>query len=229
MEPLDGMLELLHGKVRKLQRHRGKTQEAVRVRSTPFGQRFIVDLDDFRSDVAFRQVPERVDANRLDIDALFIHLAETAHADFADPRTTHLVGTWRSTHECQRLGNHAVRVHVDGLHAAPAYHDFPAARHRLRLCLRLLLRLQLHGIGDPTAGKNDAGFIIADSASNLHALLPGKMAYEHTASTIPLDDRELCPLREAATPSQYTGSLLLDSKIMELAMSFNPIFVILSS
>jgi hypothetical protein len=50
-----------------------------------------------------------------------------------------------------------------------------------------------------------------------------------TASTIPLDDRELCPLREAATPSQYTGSLLLDSKIMELAMSFNPIFVILSS
>ena len=92
-----------------------------------------------------------------------------------------LVRAGCSTHQLHRLGNHAVRVHVDGLHAAPADHDFPAARRRLRL--RLLLRLRLHGIGDPTAGKHDAGFIIARSASNLHALLPGKVAYERRVYT----------------------------------------------
>ena len=93
------MLQLLHGEVWKLQRHRGKAQEAVRVRGAPGGQRFVVDRDHVCSEVTVRPVPERVDADGLDIDALGVHLAEAAQADFADPRTAALVGACWATHE----------------------------------------------------------------------------------------------------------------------------------
>ena len=145
------------------------------MRGAPCGQRFVVDLDHVCSEVAFRPVPERVDADGLDIDALGVHLADAAQADFADPRTAALVGAGCATHEFQCLGYHAVCVHVDGLHTAPADHHFPAARRRLRLGLCLLWWLGLYRLHARTARIPNARALVASVAASLHALLPAQV------------------------------------------------------
>jgi len=72
----DAFLQLLGGEVRVLQRHRREGDEALRVRRAGLGELLVLDLDDLSRDVAVRRVPIRIDAERLDVDALLVHRAE---------------------------------------------------------------------------------------------------------------------------------------------------------
>src|SRR5687767_2661475 len=74
-EFLDAMLELLHGEVRILERHRGKSDETLRVLRAHFGELVVLYPDYLGGEVALRPVPEGIDAQRLDIDALSVHVA----------------------------------------------------------------------------------------------------------------------------------------------------------
>src|SRR4029453_2649704 len=94
------------------------------------GEPLVLDLDHLGDQVALGPVPRRIDAERLHIDALGVHLADPPLADFADSRPAMVVDL--APQERVRLRDHAVRVHIDGLHAATAHHYLaaPAARHR---------------------------------------------------------------------------------------------------
>ena len=59
-----------------------------------------------------------------DINALLIHLPQSPRADFAQARPA-LLAMILSL-QFQRLGNHAVRMHVDSLHALAGDNYLPA-------------------------------------------------------------------------------------------------------
>ncbi len=130
---LHALLELLGGEVRVLQRHRREGDEALGIRGARLGELFVLDLDDLPGEIAVRRVPVRVDAERLDVDALLVHGAK--------PRRHlggHVQGGWKRrpselrVHQRQRLGHRAVRVDIHGPHALATHHHFPAARLRPR-------------------------------------------------------------------------------------------------
>src|SRR5205085_2496893 len=75
----------------------------------------------------------RIDAERLDVDALRVHLGNAPRAHLGDAGSAALVRLDLESHDLQRLGNHAVRVHVDRPHAASADADFAARCSRARL------------------------------------------------------------------------------------------------
>ena len=121
----DRMLQLLHREIGRLQRQRGKTHKAVRMPCAQFRQRFVVDFHHFGGKVALKVIPMRVDADRLDIDALLVHFADADHADFADVRPA-LVGEFFA-HQFQRLGDHAMRMHIDGFNPLATHAHLTAA------------------------------------------------------------------------------------------------------
>ena len=79
-------------------------------------------------EVALRPVPGRVDAQRLDVDALLVHHLETLSADFVDAASE--AGVRRGNAEQGlSLRDDAMGVNVDRLDAPTADHDLapPAA------------------------------------------------------------------------------------------------------
>src|SRR5207245_4242968 len=66
-------LELLGREVRVLQRHRGEGDEAIRVRRAGLGELLVLERDEPAGDVTIGLVPVRIDAERLDVDALLVH------------------------------------------------------------------------------------------------------------------------------------------------------------
>src|SRR5262245_9791391 len=118
------VLELLHGEIRVLQRHRGKSDEAVGMRSAPLGEFLVIDLDDLGRKVPLRLVPERVDAQRLDVYSGFIHFGNAPRANFAQSGPA-LVSKFPA-HQGKRCFDHAMRMHVYGFYA-PAVNDHLAA------------------------------------------------------------------------------------------------------
>src|SRR5262249_14984739 len=77
-------------------------------------------------EVALGPVPGRVDAERLHVDALRVHLANAPGPDLVDARASLDVGL--QAQEGVRFRDHAVGVDVDGSHAAAAHDDLAPAR-----------------------------------------------------------------------------------------------------
>ena len=56
-----------------LHRHGGEGDEAVRMRGDQLGELLVLQLDQRLGLVAVGVVPERIDADRLHVDALLVH------------------------------------------------------------------------------------------------------------------------------------------------------------
>jgi hypothetical protein len=117
------------GEVGMLQGDSREGDEAVRCRGAEFGQLLILYLDQLGCRVAFGAVPKGVDAERLDIDALGVHL-RYAVADIGPQQPRRL--QWVIDHS-RRLGNDCMGVDVDGLDPLAVDHDLappPLPRRR---------------------------------------------------------------------------------------------------
>ena len=119
---LDALLELLGREVGMLQRDGRERHEPLGVRRADLGERLVLDLDQLRGHIALGRVPVRVDAERLDVDALRVHRAEA----LLRVRHEERLGLERAPHERHRGRHRAVRVHVHRLHALAAHHDLAA-------------------------------------------------------------------------------------------------------
>src|SRR6185312_11211600 len=86
-EGLDAVNQLLDGKFGMLQRDRGEGDEALLMRGTEFGELLVLELDERRRDIALGLVPEGIDAESLDIDALRVHRRDPVF----DPREEKLL------------------------------------------------------------------------------------------------------------------------------------------
>src|SRR5207247_7762310 len=77
----DPVSELLGREVRKMQRHRREPDVSIGMRRTPRRELLVLDLDNLARELAVRRVPERVDAEDLDIDPLRVQRMETLGAE----------------------------------------------------------------------------------------------------------------------------------------------------
>src|SRR5436190_6509604 len=130
---LHALLELLGGEVGVLQRHRREGDEALGIGGARLRELLVLELDDLPGEIAVRRVPVRVDAERLDVDALLVHGPKSrrhlgGHMQVRSERRP----TQFQIHQRQRLGHRAVRVDIHGPHAPAAHHHVPAARLRPR-------------------------------------------------------------------------------------------------
>src|ERR1700720_1579992 len=81
-ETLDRILQLLGGEIGVCQRHRGEADEAVRRLAADLGELLVLQFDDLRGELALGIVPEiRIDAERLDVDALLVHHLDAIRRD----------------------------------------------------------------------------------------------------------------------------------------------------
>src|ERR1700730_10509963 len=122
-EFLDRVLDLLRSEVRKLQRRRREADETIRMTGTELGQRLVLHFDQLFGRVALGAVPERVDAQRLDIDARLVHVREA----IPDIRPKQRGCFERVIDQLRGVGNDAVRVHIDGLDPLTGDDDLPAS------------------------------------------------------------------------------------------------------
>ena len=72
----DPVFELLGGEIGKLQRHRRQPDESIGMRGAPGRERLVFDPDDLPRELAIRRVPERVDAQDLDVDSLLVQRSD---------------------------------------------------------------------------------------------------------------------------------------------------------
>ena len=68
------MFELLDGEIGKLQRHRGVAQETAGKGPAHLCDFFTLEIEHPARQIAVRSVPERVDAEHLDVDTVFVHI-----------------------------------------------------------------------------------------------------------------------------------------------------------
>jgi hypothetical protein len=122
-ELLDRVLDLLRSEVRKLQRRRREGDETIAMTGTELDQRLVLHFDQLFGRVALGAVPERVDAQRLDIDARLVHLREA----IPDIRPKQRGCFERVIDHLRGVGNDAVRVHIDGLDPLAGDDDLPAS------------------------------------------------------------------------------------------------------
>ena len=66
-------LELLHRKIGRLQRQRGKSREAVGLGGTKLGELLVLELHDLPRQVTVAAVPERINRHHLHVDGLGVH------------------------------------------------------------------------------------------------------------------------------------------------------------
>ena len=125
---LDGVLELLGREIGKLQRDRAQAYEPRGVLLAPGRDALVVRGDDGARVGAARRVPPiGVDAERLDVDAAFVHRREALGPEHERRRgDARRVDT---RHALRNLREHAVRVHVDDRYSPAA--DRHAFRRRL--------------------------------------------------------------------------------------------------
>ncbi len=119
---LHGMLELLGGEIRELQRDRAQADEARRVLFAPGREAFVVRRDDGARVLAARRVPPiRIDAERLDVDAALVHRREPLGPEHERRRRD--ARRVDAGHAPRDLREHAMRVHVDDGHPPAADRD----------------------------------------------------------------------------------------------------------
>lgn len=114
-ECLHGLLKLLGRKVGMLQRHGGERGEPAGMRRAELRELFVLCRDQLAREIAIGAVPERIDAEDLEVDPLPIHRFE--------PPWTHqqrAVRRRRLTEHLPDTGHHAVGVEVHRPGAAPA-------------------------------------------------------------------------------------------------------------
>jgi hypothetical protein len=158
-EFLHCVLDLLRGEVGKLEADRSKRDEAVGIARANLYQPFVIETHDFRGSIAIGPIPERIDAERFHVDALHVHVAQPGrrvlHHDAAG-----MVVVGVLTEKLRRCRNQAVRVHVDGFHAAALDHDFAAldgGLRRARASLRRRSKPRLLRGHQLAARENDCG------------------------------------------------------------------------
>src|SRR5437660_3235969 len=126
-ELLHRLLELLRSEIRVLERDARKGHQAVAMLRAELGEPLVLQLDDLGRQVALEAVPGRIDAERLQIDALRIQALQAfLPRDGVDARALVL-------HQRFRLGDDAVRVHVDRLDAPAGDAHLAPAHLRMRL------------------------------------------------------------------------------------------------
>ena len=129
-ELLHRMLELLRCELRKLQRHGGERDETVRVLAAKLRELLVVQAHDLARRVAIGLVPDRIDAERLDVDVLLVHRLHALFGHDDDALLVMLRGL--DAEHVHRFRDDAVRMHVDRLHTAALHDDFAPPRSRLR-------------------------------------------------------------------------------------------------
>jgi len=155
---LDRVLDLLRGKVGELQRGGREGDEAVLVAGAELDQRFVLHLDQLFGGVALGAVPERIDAERLDIDARPVHLCEAG----ADIRPQEARRFERMIDDLRGVRDDAMSVDIDGLDALAGDHDLPALGVVVGMP-RAATRAGACPGGNFAAGENEAaGHIGAD-------------------------------------------------------------------
>jgi hypothetical protein len=90
---------------------------------TELDQRLVLHLDQVFGRVALGAVPERVDAQRLDIDARLVHVREAV----PDIRPEQRGCFERVIDQLCGVGNDAMRVHVNGLDPLTGDDDLPTS------------------------------------------------------------------------------------------------------
>ena len=127
-EPLDRILQLLGGEIGIGERDRGEADKAVRRLAADLGDLLVLQFDDLRLEVALGLVPEiRIDAQRLDIDALLVHDLDALGRD-DELREAHLL-----PRQLERIGDVAMRVNIDGRDPLSGDDDLAPARLLWRL------------------------------------------------------------------------------------------------
>jgi len=82
----------------------------------------VLSLDESRGEIAVRPIPEWINAQDLDVDALFIHLAQSIGAD--EQRN---IRGWSLAHHFHDARDRAMRVNVDDLDAPSTNRDLTPA------------------------------------------------------------------------------------------------------
>src|SRR5262245_64148059 len=90
---------------------------------TELDQRLVLHFDQLFGLLALGAVPERADAQRLDIDARLVHVLEAV----PDIRPKQRWCFERVIDQLRGVGNDAVRVHVNSLDPLARDDDFPAS------------------------------------------------------------------------------------------------------
>src|SRR6476660_6230390 len=117
---------------------------------TELDQRLVLHFDQLFGRIALGAIPERVDAQRLNIDARLVHVREAV----PDIRPKQRGCFERVIDQLRGVGNDAVRVHIDGLDPLTGDDDLPAS-----------MRVRVHAPAQTGAGsgrnlaidKSDAG------------------------------------------------------------------------
>ncbi len=153
-QSFDRVLELLDRQLRVLQCDGRKSDEAVRGGGAELGQLLVLDPDQLGRGVAVGAIPEGVDAERLDIDPLGIHLGDAV----GKVRPQEARRLQRMVDHRRRLRNDGMGVDVDSLDPLAIDHDLaPPPRLRcpsLGLALRGIRRARIR---QAAADKGDAG------------------------------------------------------------------------
>src|SRR5262245_1318704 len=134
-EVLHAVLELLGGEFGELQRNRRVADETAGDRLAHLRDLDALEVIEATGKIAVGAVPEGVDAERLHVDAVLVHVGDALGLDWEAEVAFELLagGTLerRAADQVEHRGHRAVSVHVDGSHAAAADDDF-APRRGLR-------------------------------------------------------------------------------------------------
>ena len=132
------MFDLLRGKVGVLQRRGRVGHEALGVGGAELDQSFVLDPDQLCRGVATGAIPEGVDAERLDVDALAVHRRD-ARAGVVHQQARCLE---RMIDHRHRLWHTTMGVHVDGLDPLAVDHDLAPPRLGMGMGVSMLRRLR---------------------------------------------------------------------------------------
>ena len=127
-QAFDAVLQLPRREIGVLQRHGRERDEPLGRDGAELDQPLILDPDHVGGAVAVGAVPERVDAERRDIDPLLVHRPQPLSGGLLQQgRETDVLAQQR-----HRLGNGAVRVHIDHRHPAAVDHHLAPLCRRAR-------------------------------------------------------------------------------------------------
>ncbi len=148
------MLELLDRELRVLQCDGREGDEAVGGGGAEFGQLFVLDSDQLGRGVAVGAIPEGIDAERLDVDPLGVHLGDAV----GEVRPQQPRRLQRMVDHRRRLRNDGMGVDVDGLDPLAVDHDLAPPTRLCRPSRGLALGgMRRARIRQAASDKGDAG------------------------------------------------------------------------
>ena len=114
-----------------LQRHRRERDKAIGMSGHPFRQPLVLDLHYPAGKVAIGRIPPvAIDAQRLKIESLFVHDAQTLRAKAAvraaAPAPSRIARQVRPFDDVRHLRHGAMTVNIDHLDAPASHEDLPA-------------------------------------------------------------------------------------------------------